>query len=58
MESMAEIDLNFLAKQLDRVLNDTRQLRDDMKLLIAMMTRVDGTLTTALIELRDVRCRS
>lgn len=49
---MADIDLNFLAQQVERLIaNDARQ-RDDMAVLTAMVTRIDGTLTAVLNELR------
>jgi hypothetical protein len=35
------VDLNFLARQMDRVLTEIGGLRDDMKVTIAMLTRID-----------------
>jgi hypothetical protein len=37
------IDLNFIAHQIERVLADNAALRDDMRVIIAMITRLDNT---------------
>lgn len=55
MSLMAEIDLNFLAKQLDRVLTDTRQLRDDMTVLTGIVIRLDGSMNGVIQEMRGIR---
>jgi len=49
---MVEIDLNFLAQQVDRLLANNARQRDDIAVLTAMVMRIDGTLNAVLNELR------
>jgi ubiquinone biosynthesis protein UbiJ len=49
---MAEITLEFIARQLDRLTNDVAQRRDDLLVLTAMVTRIDNTLRALLDEVR------
>jgi hypothetical protein len=40
---MTDRDLNFLARQIERLINDVGSFRDDMRVLTAMMLRQDNT---------------
>jgi hypothetical protein len=46
------IDLNFLARQMDRVLTEIASLRDDMTVPTAIGMRHQTTMTAILTELR------
>lgn len=52
METSGPIDLNFLARQLQRLTTDVASLRDDMQVLTSIVLRQDGTLTALLQETR------
>ena len=49
---MAEPDFNFLARQDERILTEIGSLRDDMGVLTAIVTRLDGSQAAMLQELR------
>lgn len=58
---MAEIDLNFLAQQLERLLTNDALQRDDMRVLTAIVMRLDntrerheGVMTDILHEMRAI----
>jgi hypothetical protein len=40
---MAEIDLAFLARQLERLMHDVAGLKDDMTVVMARLDRIDAT---------------
>jgi hypothetical protein len=46
------IDLNFIARKLDRLIDDAARQRDDMAVYSAMVMRIDGTMGALLTELR------
>jgi hypothetical protein len=50
--TLADPDLNFLARQIERVLTEVSSLRDDMSVLTAMVMRLDGSHTALLQETR------
>ena len=50
--NLADPDLNFLARQNERILTEIASLRDDMTVLTAMVMRLDGTVGLVLTELR------
>jgi hypothetical protein len=52
METSEPVDLNFLARQLQRLTTDVASLRDDMQVLTSIVLRQDGTLTALLQETR------
>jgi hypothetical protein len=52
METSQPIDLNFLARQLQRLTTDFASLRDDVQVLTSIVLRQDGTLTALLQETR------
>ena len=45
-------NLNFLARQNERILTEIGSLRDDMGVLTAIVTRLDGSQAAMLQELR------
>jgi hypothetical protein len=49
---MADADLNFIARQNERIVTDLASLRDDMAVLTAMVIRLDGSMTGLLQEMR------
>ena len=49
---MPDINLEFLARQMDRVLTEIGSLRDDMPVLTALALRLDATMTGVQQELR------
>jgi hypothetical protein len=48
----ANVDLEFLAGRMERVLTEVGSLRDDMSVLTALAPRLDATLTGVQQELR------
>ena len=52
METSDPVDLNFVARQLQRVMVDIASMRDDMQVLTSIVLRQDGTLTALLNETR------
>ena len=52
METSEPVDLNFLARQLQRLTTDVASLRDDMQVLTSIVLRQDCTLTALLQETR------
>jgi hypothetical protein len=49
---LADPDLNFLARQNERILAEIASLRDDMAVLTAIVMRLDGSHTALLQEAR------
>ena len=49
---MVDADLNFIARQIDRLLSDVASIRDDMAVLTAIVLRLDGSFTALLQETR------
>jgi hypothetical protein len=49
---MAEPDLNFLARQNERIITDIARLHDDLAVLTAIVMRLDSSHTILLQELR------
>jgi hypothetical protein len=49
---LTEPDLNFLARQNERILTEIASLRDDMTVLTAMVMRLDGSHVALLQETR------
>jgi hypothetical protein len=52
---MTDIDLNFIARQLDRVMTDIATLRDEIRVQGAITMRLDGGQSAMLAELRAIR---
>ena len=51
-KQMADVDLKFIAKQLERMTADIGMLRDDINVLSAIVGRLDGSVTALLQEMR------
>jgi hypothetical protein len=49
---LADLDLNFIARQNERVPAEIASLRDDMAVLTAMLMRLDGSHAALLQETR------
>ncbi len=49
---MADADLNFIARQIDRLITEVGGLRDELRVQGAMIMRLDGSHTVLLEELR------
>jgi hypothetical protein len=54
---MAEITLEFLAAQQEKILQEIGTMRDDMRVLAAMVQRLDGTVTGLVNEVRAEHAR-
>ena len=51
------VTLEFLAERVDRVLNEMAQLRDDMRVVAAVVMRLDGTVQALVNEVRAEHAR-
>lgn len=49
---MTKVDLEFLARQLDRVLQDIAALKDDATVVMARLDRIDATAQSLVVEVR------
>ena len=49
------VDLNFLARQMDRMLGDVANTRDDITVLTAMVGRVESSLQALTVEVRAMQ---
>ena len=50
---MAEqVDLNFIARRLDQLGNDVANVRDDIVVLTAMVSRAESSVTSLVQEMR------
>jgi hypothetical protein len=49
---MPEVDLAFIARQLERLVNDVAGLEDDMTVVIARLDRLDATTHSLVTEVR------
>ena len=54
---MAKIDLEFLARQMERVINDVAGLKDDMMVVLARLDRIDATTHSLVTEVRAMHSR-
>ncbi|MGZ9020984.1 MAG: hypothetical protein ACXW3S_13700 [Rhodoplanes sp.] len=54
---MAEITLDFLAQQQARLLEAMGQLRDDIRVMAAIVQRLDGTVQGLINEVRAEHSR-
>ena len=52
METPDPVNLNFLARQSQRLTSDVASIRDDLQVLTSIVLRLDGTLTALLQETR------
>jgi hypothetical protein len=53
---VAEIDLAFIARQLERLVNDMAGLKDDMTVVMARLERIDAS-TQAAVERMEITTR-
>ncbi|HEX2479836.1 MAG TPA: hypothetical protein VHK45_11195 [Geminicoccaceae bacterium] len=51
-EAMPEVDLAFIARQLERLVNDVAGLKDDMTVVMARLDRLDATTHSLVTEVR------
>ena len=49
---MPDIDLNFIAKRLDQLGADVANLRDDMTIVTAILSRLEASMTSLVVEFR------
>jgi hypothetical protein len=54
---MAKVDLEFLARQLERVIADIAALKDDMMVVMARLDRIDATAQSVVVEVRAMDSR-
>jgi hypothetical protein len=54
---MAEITLDFLASQLDRILDEIGRVREDTRVMAAMIQSLDGTVQGLVSEVRAEHSR-
>ncbi len=54
---MAKIDLEFLARQIERVINDVAGLKDDVTVVLARLDRIDATTHSLVTEVRAMHSR-
>jgi hypothetical protein len=49
---MPEVDLAFIARQLERLVNDVAGLKDDMTVVMARLDRLEATTHSLVTEVR------
>ncbi len=54
---MAKIDLEFLARQFERVISDLATLKDDAMVVMARLDRIDATVQSLVVEVRAMHSR-
>jgi hypothetical protein len=54
---MAKVDLEFLARQLERVITDLATVKDDMMVVMARLDRIDATAQSLVVEVRAMHSR-
>jgi uncharacterized protein YoxC len=54
---VAKVDLEFLARQIERLLNDVAGLKDDVMVVLARLDRVDATTHSLVTEVRAMHSR-
>lgn len=55
--AVAEVDLAFIARQLERLVNDVAGLKDDMTVVMARLDRLDATTHSLVTEVRAMHSR-
>jgi hypothetical protein len=55
---MPEVTLEFIGKQLERLLVEVANNRDELIVNTAICTRLEGAIETIIVELRATRRRS
>ena len=51
---MTDADINFLARQSERIMSEIASLRDDAAVLTSIVLRLDGSMAAVLQEMRAV----
>ena len=51
---MADIDHDFLARQMERMISEVGRLRDEMTVHTATIVRLDGTVSGLVQEVRAI----
>jgi hypothetical protein len=54
---MAKVDLEFLARQFERVISDLATLKDDAMVVLARLDRIDATVQSRVVEVRAMHSR-
>jgi hypothetical protein len=54
---VAKVDLEFLARQIERVINDVGGLKDDVMVVLARLDRIDATTHSLVTEVRAMHSR-
>jgi hypothetical protein len=54
---MVDPDLNFIVRQIERLIRDNVVARDDIRVLTAIVTRLDTNQATMLNELRAMHAQ-
>jgi uncharacterized protein YoxC len=54
---VAKVDLEFLARQMERLINDVAGLKDDVTVVLARLDRVDATTHSLVTEVRAMHSR-
>ena len=54
---MPEVDLAFIAPQLERLVSDVAGLKDDMTVVMARLDRLDATTHSLVTEARAMHSR-
>jgi hypothetical protein len=54
---MAKVDLEFLARQIERVITDLATLKDDAMVVMARLDRIDATVQSLVVEVRAMHSR-
>jgi hypothetical protein len=54
---MVDPDLNFIARQIERLIRDNAGARDDIRVLTAIVMRLDTNQAAMLDELRAMHAR-
>jgi hypothetical protein len=54
---MAKVDLEFLARQIERVITDLATLKDDAMVVMARLDRIDAAVQSLVVEVRAMHSR-
>ena len=57
MSDQTNVDLTLIARQQAKLLLDVGSMRDDMAVMMAMLQRLDGTVTGLVNEVRATHSR-
>jgi hypothetical protein len=54
---VAKVDLEVLARQMERVINDVAGLKDDVTVVLARLDRIDATTHSLVTQVRAMPSR-